>query len=67
MGEAKAAEIVWQYLFAEGFLHLTTMQELVDCLTGLELTWQCPNCLAGQHQCFICKQEGSSEAKEVVA
>ena len=43
------------------------MQDLVDCLIGRDLTWQCPNCLAGQHQCFVCKQEGSSEAKEVVA
>ena len=67
MGEAKAAEFVWQNRFVQGFLHLTIMQELANCLTGRELTWQCPNCLAGQHQCFICKQEGSSEAKEVVA
>ena len=67
MGHAKAAEFVWQYLLAQGSLDLTTMQDLADCLFGGERTWQCPNCLAGQHQCFICKQEGSSEVKKVVA
>ena len=36
-----------------------TMQELMQYLcSGGEDTFECPNCLAKEHQCFYCKQDG---------
>ena len=37
------------------------MQELAQCLKGGENTFECPNCLAKEHQCFFCKVEGKEK------
>ena len=43
------------------------MQELAEHIVAACPAFECPNCLAQEHQCFICKQEGHSEEDEVVS
>ena len=43
------------------------LQELAEHIVAACPAFECPNCLAQEHQCFICKQEGHSDNSEVVS
>lgn len=35
-------------------------RDLAELLTASNVQFVCPNCLAGRHQCFVCKVEGTA-------
>ena len=36
------------------------LARFLEAPDGLSAAFKCPNCLAGRHQCFVCKREGWS-------
>ena len=43
---------------AEGF---GATQELMEFFSSGDNTFECPNCLAKEHQCYYCKEEGKEQ------
>ena len=43
------------------------MQELAVHIVAERPAFECPNCLAQEHQCFVCKLEGRSDNNEIVS